>query len=63
MRINIEFDDKEDALVAMKAYDYLGVIIDIDNYARGILKHTNCSDDVASHLDKIRKMINGIHLE
>lgn len=63
MRINIEFDDKEDALVAMKAYNYLGVITEIDNYCRGILKHTDCSDDVADHLQKIRNFINGIHLE
>ncbi len=63
MKITIEFDDKEDALAAMKAYDYLCVITEIDNYCRGILKHSDCGDEVASHFDKIRNMINGIHLE
>lgn len=63
MKISIEFDSREDAEVAMKAYDYIGVISEVDNYARGILKHTDCSDEVADHLQKIREMISGIHLE
>ena len=68
MKITIEFDDAEDVKMALDAWAYRQVIVEIDNTLRSITKHSVsilgkefCDDteyDVAEKLrDKIRDFL------
>lgn len=59
MKITLVFNEDEyhEAKTALRAGEYAGAIDDVYNYIRGILKHTNASEEVIGHLEHIRSLL------
>lgn len=50
-------DEQVELNAAMQGGDAKGVIWDVDQYCRGVLKHGEPSDETRRHLEEIRELI------
>lgn len=59
MKMILEFSNDEiyDAKAAIRGVEFAGAIDDVYEYIRGILKHTDVSEETSAHLEKIRDML------
>jgi len=60
MKITLEFngdDEWHQAQVAIRSGEYAAAIDGVYNYIRGILKHTDASEEVEKHLEHIRSLL------
>lgn len=60
MKITLEFngdDEWHQAQVAIRSGEYAAAVYVISNYIRGILKHTDASEEVEKHLEHIRSLL------
>ena len=57
MKITIEYDDIEDAKLALNAIKYLSAIEEADNYLRSCLKHGDNTDAVEVILEHVRELL------
>lgn len=59
MKITLVFSEHEDkeAKTALRAGEYAAAIDDVYNYIRGILKHTEASEELIVHLGHIRDLL------
>ena len=58
MKITIEFDNEDDALMALKGWKLHSLVGEVDNYCRGLLKHGEIDESVEHHLSQIRELIH-----
>ena len=54
MKIIIEYDNMEDAQMALAAFRYLSALQDHSSYLRGLAKYSDLPDDQAELVDKVR---------
>jgi hypothetical protein len=71
MKITIEFDEQEDAKLAMEAFDWKDTVMEIDKLLRSTTKHgmyqnrvaTSDESDMAYYLrEQIREIVNDNNL-
>lgn len=58
MKITVEFDSEEDALMALKGWRLHSLLEEVDAYCRSLLKHGEIDESVEHHLSQIREMIH-----
>jgi hypothetical protein len=58
MRVTLEFDDEQEAVLAMNGAKYLAMLQDIRDHVRSKLKYTDCSPEVVDHLEQVRALID-----
>ena len=57
MKITIEYDDIEDAKLALNAIKYLSAIEEADNYLRSCLKHGDNDDSMVTVMEHVRDLL------
>lgn len=63
MKVTIEYDgheERHDLLQAIHAPDAFGVLWDIDQRARAILKHGEPSKDLAAFCEEVREAVREV---
>ena len=58
MKITIEFDDVEDAMVAMDGVRYKSALWDLDQYLRSRIKYEELTDEAHSALEEARSKLH-----
>ena len=53
-------DHQTDVKIFSKSWDYYLTLKDIDAYLRNIYKHTECSEETATHIREVRKMVSEV---
>jgi hypothetical protein len=57
MKVTIEYDDVNDAKLALHAIAYVAANDDALNKIRGILKHCDISEETEKYLEEIRELL------
>ena len=57
MKVIIEYEDKEEARMALCAAELLNCIDEVDNYLRSQIKHGDLSEDTQEALQKVRDLL------
>jgi hypothetical protein len=58
MKITLEFDDKNDALIALRGIDYKLALDDIDGFLRSKIKYSDLPADIETALQEVRDQIH-----
>lgn len=53
-------EEVEEHRAAINGADYLGRLQEIDNYARGLIKHGNMPEEFEKKLEEIRDLVGDI---
>jgi hypothetical protein len=63
MRTELHFnlpEEEPELKAALKGAEYLSRLMDIDNYARGLIKHGNIPEEFEKKLEEIRDLVGDI---
>lgn len=57
MKVTIEFDEEQDAILALQATNWYNVVFEFDQYLRGEIKHGDHSYEIHDHYEAIRERL------
>lgn len=57
MKVTIEFDEEQDAILALQANNWYNVVFEFDQYLRGEIKYGNHTDEIYDHYESVRERL------
>lgn len=57
MKVTIEFDEEQDAILALQANNWYNVVFEFDQYLRGEIKYGNHTSEIYDHYESVRERL------